>query len=110
MKFNQAEKKRHSLYNFWRRNLQKISHSLSENATNCAGEDFKSENKNEVELPALNSEIKPLTSNASLPYPGTRSAVQQQLDFPTIIESSFILPPKQWKEIYDTATSEMKSG
>jgi hypothetical protein len=110
LELNQTENIRHSLYNFWRRNRQNITDDLSKNQMDSVGEDAKSDNKNEVESVALNSEIKPLASNASLPYPGTRSTVQHQSDTPTINEESFMLASKQWKELYDNSTREMKSG
>jgi hypothetical protein len=66
-------------------------------------EDNKSNKANEVDPSSLNSEIKPLTSNASLPYPVTRAAVQHQSTMPPILEASFILTFKQWRESFLTA-------
>jgi hypothetical protein len=108
-KLNQTENVRHSLYNFWRRNRDEIADNLSKKWMGSAEEGNKSEKEDEVKLSLLNREIKPLTSNASLPYPRTRFIVQHQSNSPTIIESSFILTSKQWRELYDSSTREMKS-
>ncbi|CAF3960225.1 unnamed protein product [Rotaria sp. Silwood1] len=111
LSLNHTENIRHSLYSFWGRNLKKKTNDPSKkNQIDSVREDAKSDNENKVESATLHSEIKPLTSNASLPYPGTRSAVEHQLNLPSIIESSFILTSKQWKELYDSSTREMKPG
>jgi hypothetical protein len=73
-------------------------------------EDNKSNKANEVDPSSLNSEIKPLTSKASLPYPVTRAEVQHQSTMPPIIEASFILTFKQWRELFNSFTREMKPG
>ncbi|CAF3916825.1 unnamed protein product, partial [Rotaria sordida] len=110
LNLNQTESIRHSMYNFWRRNRTKIESTLSENRLDCVKEDHKSDKKNEEELSPLNSEIKPLASNATLPKPQTRSTAQHKLNLPTIVEASFIMNYKDWKGIYDRSQRKMKSG
>jgi hypothetical protein len=110
LELSQTESIRHSLYNFWRRNRQEIVNNLSLSQMDSVKEDNESDKANEVDHSSLNSEIKPLTSNASIPYPVTRSAVQHQLTLPAITEASFILSSKQWRELYNSSTREMKPG
>ncbi|CAF2901918.1 unnamed protein product [Rotaria sp. Silwood2] len=98
------------MYNFWRRNRTKIESAVYENRLDSVKEDHKSDKKNEVELSSLNSEIKPLASDATLPKPQTRSTVQHKLNLPTIVEASFIMNYKDWKDIYDRSQRKMKSG
>ncbi|CAF1509386.1 unnamed protein product, partial [Adineta ricciae] len=109
LKLNQTENVRHSLYNFWRRHRAKIVDNLSKKWMDSAEETNKSEKVNEGNFSSLSSEIKPLMSNASVPYPATRSAAQQQLYLPSMIEASFILSRKEWREIYDRSERRMIS-
>ena len=110
LKLNQTENVRHSLYNFWRRHREKIADNLSKKSMDPAKAGIESETENEAKLSLLNSEIKPLTSIASLPYPETRLAVQQQLDLPPIVEASFIMGRKEWRNIYDRSERKMIPG
>ena len=106
---SQTENIRQSLYNFWRRNRENIAKDLSEIQMDSVEENDKLDKRNEVDHSSLNSEIKPLTSIASIPYPATRAAVEHQLALPEITEASFILSSKQWRELYNSFTREMKS-
>ncbi|CAF4112966.1 unnamed protein product [Didymodactylos carnosus] len=110
LKLNQAEIVRHSLYNVCRRNRQKIENDMSETRLDAVGENGNLDKENEVELSLSNSENKSVASDASLPHRETRSTVQSQLNLPTIMEASFIMTPKEWKDIYDRSKRQMKSG
>jgi hypothetical protein len=110
LKLNETEKIRHSLYNFWRRNRQKLAGDISENSLNSVDDDDQSERGVEVKLPSSNSEMKSVPSDGSVSHRDTRSTVQQQLNLPTIIEASFVMNHREWKEIYDRSTRQMIPG
>ena len=110
LELNQTENIRHSLYNFWRRNRQKLAQDLSEIQMDSAEEEERINKGNEIDLSSSNSEIKPLTSIASVPYAITRAACQHELSLPAITEKSFILSSKEWKELYSSSMRVMKSG
>ncbi|CAF1459793.1 unnamed protein product [Adineta steineri] len=115
-KINQTVNIRHSLYNFWRRNHQKFADDLSVNPINSVEEENKLDGKSEAEFSLSESKMQPLASIASIPYPKTRATHQHQPNLPPlpplppIIEASFILTSKQWKEIYDRHIRDMKLG
>ena len=110
LKLNETEKIRHSLYNFWRRNRQKLAADITDNRFDSVEEDDSLERDAEAGLPSSESEMKPVASDASVLHPETRSTVQQRLNLPTIAEASFVMSNREWKEIYDRSTRKMIPG
>ena len=110
LKLSETEKVRHSLYNFWRRNRQKLAADIADDRFDSVEEDDSLERDAGARLSPSESAMKPVASDASVLYPETRSTVQQRLNLPTIAEASFVMSKREWKEIYDRSTRKMIPG
>ncbi len=95
LKLNQTESIRHSLYNKWRRNRQKIQRDLFENHLDSfeISDKLDKESKDR-HFSSNNSQ----TSDMFISHRETRSTVQGQSESLTLIEASFIFTSKEWKE------------
>ncbi|CAF3915487.1 unnamed protein product [Rotaria sp. Silwood1] len=110
LKLNQTEKIRKSLYDDWRRHCQKIADDLSESHQDSVEKVNESDKENKVELLLPKSVNKSTASDESPPRLPTRATVQQESNTPKIVEASFILTLKDWKDIYNSSTREMEPG
>ncbi|CAF3275361.1 unnamed protein product [Rotaria sp. Silwood2] len=110
LKLNQTENIRQSLYNVWRRNRQKSADVLFESHQDSVEKVHKSDKENKVELLLPKSVNKSTASDESSPHAQTRSTVEQESNTSTIVEASFILTLKDWKDIYNSSTRKMVPG
>ena len=110
MKLNETEKIRHSLYNFWRRNRQKLAADIADNRSDSVEEDDSLERDAEAGLPSSEFEMRPDASDSFVLHRETRATVQQRLNLPKIAEASFVMSNREWKEIYDRSTRKMIPG
>ncbi|CAF4674548.1 unnamed protein product, partial [Didymodactylos carnosus] len=110
LKLNETENIRQSLYNVWRRHRPKIEDEICEKRVDSVEEDNKTDKRNKVELSLSNPESQSTASDAYLPHREARSTVKHQSNAPTIVEASFILTLKQWKDLYNSFTRNMEPG
>ena len=51
--------------------------------------------------------MKPVSPDISVSHRDTRSTAQQQLNLPTVIEASFVMSHRGWRDIYDHSARKM---
>ena len=110
LKLNETEKIRHSLYNFWRRNRQKFGADIAKNAFDSVEENDQPVREGQVRPSFSNAEMESLPSDASVSHRETRSVAQGQLNLLPIVEASFVMSYKEWREIYDRSKRTMLLG
>ena len=104
------------LYNAWRRRVRerlreiKGDGDMSETCLASIEEDDKSDQEDKAEPPSSNLYNKSRVSDVSLPSRETRTIVRHQLNLPVVVEASFVVSHKEWKDIYDRSTGKVNQG